>query len=207
MNILIDNPPKTVIIDSVEYEINSNFRESILFELLMQDEDLTKEEQITQTLDLYYPKIPHNLEKALNKVIWFYNCGKEDNVKTKSKSNGSSTKAKKIYSFEHDAEYIYSAFLSQYKIDLADIDYLHWWKFKALFTSLNKDNKIIEIMGYRATELSDIKDKEQRKYYKSMKEMYDIPTNQSKDEEEKINSIEDALINGELDKLDSLLSR
>ncbi|MGL5718020.1 MAG: bacteriophage Gp15 family protein [Paraclostridium sp.] len=206
MNILIDNPPEIVIIDSLEYEINSNFRESILFELLMQDDDLSKEEQIAQALDLYYPVLPNNIEEALKKIIWFYNCGK-DSSGNEGKSSGSSGKVKHIYSFEFDCEYIFSAFLSQYSIDLADIEYLHWWKFKALFMSLNKDNKIMEIMSYRSMDLSDIKDKEQRKHYKQMKDMYAIPSAKSKAEEGRINSIEDALINGEFDKLESLLSR
>ena len=68
---------------------------------------------------------------------------------------------KKIYSYEHDADLIYTAFLDQYRLDLNDIDYLHWFKFKAMFEGLKSDNKICEIMGYRAIDVSKIKDKEE----------------------------------------------
>ena len=41
MNLLIDLVPNTVNIDGEEYKINSDFRYSILFELLMQDKNAT----------------------------------------------------------------------------------------------------------------------------------------------------------------------
>ena len=41
-NIILDVLPETVEIDGVEYQINSDFRISILFELLMQDDEVGK---------------------------------------------------------------------------------------------------------------------------------------------------------------------
>ncbi len=40
MNILVDLVPTTVSIDNEEYEINSDFRISILFSLLMYDSSI-----------------------------------------------------------------------------------------------------------------------------------------------------------------------
>ena len=39
-NIILDVLPETVDIDGAEYRINSDFRISILFELLMQDDEV-----------------------------------------------------------------------------------------------------------------------------------------------------------------------
>ena len=64
-----------------------------------------------------------------------------------------------------------------------------------MFKSLKGDNEIVKIMGYRSVNLSNIKDKEQKLYYKKMKELYKIPI--SKDEIEKLDEIEKALLNGE----------
>ena len=50
-----------------------------------------------------------------------------------TKKQNKQEKQKQIYSYEFDADYIYSAFLQQYKIDLNSIKYMHWWKFKDLF--------------------------------------------------------------------------
>lgn len=93
-------------------------------------------------------------------------------------------KEKQIYSYEFDDELIYSAFKTQYKIDLQDIDYLHWWKFKAMFNGLNEDNKIIEVMGYREMDLSKIKDKKEKARYKKLKELYALPDMRTQEQKE-----------------------
>lgn len=61
MNILIDIVPTTVCIDGIEYEINSDFRTSILFELMMQDTELTDKDKIINALKLYYQVAPNNI--------------------------------------------------------------------------------------------------------------------------------------------------
>ena len=91
--------------------------------------------------------------------------------------------SKRIYSYEFDAEYIYSAFMEQYKIDL-NKEHLHWWKFKALFNSLNEEVLFSKIMSYRAIDLSKIKDKDMKKYYKKMKKLYALPDLRSEEEKE-----------------------
>lgn len=191
MNILIDLLPNKIEINNEEYEINSDFRTSILFELLMQDNSIGEEDKIYMALQLYYPVIPNDIKEAIDKMLWFYRCGKEI---TSSKGNGKGKSVTQIYSFEHDDDYIYAAFMDQYNIDLQDIEYLHWWKFKAMFKSLKEDNEIVKIMGYRSMDLSKIKDKEEKAYYKKMQELYKLPI--SKDEKEKLDEITVALLNG-----------
>lgn len=191
MNILVDLVPTTINIDNKEYEINSDFRTSILFELLMQDNSMGDKDKMLMALKLYYPVIPKNLNEAIEQMLWFYRCGKDVR---KSKGNGKGKSVTQIYSFDCDDDYIYAAFMDQYSIDLQDIEYLHWWKFKAMFKSLKEDNEIVKIMGYRSMDLSKIKDKEQKSYYKKMQELYKIPV--SKDEENKLKEIEEALLNG-----------
>lgn len=197
MNILIDLVPTTVNIDNKEYEINSDFRTSILFELLMQDSSIGEEDKIFMALELYYPVIPANINEAIEKMLWFYRCGKET---TSSKGNGKKNSVTQIYSFNYDDDYIYSAYLDQYGIDLQDIEYLHWWKFKAMFKALKEDNMIVKIMGYRSMDISKIKDKEQKSYYRHIKELYKIPI--PHDEQEKLDEITAVLLNGgELSKV------
>ncbi|SHI01393.1 Bacteriophage Gp15 protein [Clostridium collagenovorans DSM 3089] len=191
MNILIDLVPTTVNIDHKQYEINSDFRNAILFELLMQEDEIAELDKTMQALELFYPVCPKNINEAVEKMLWFYIGGKDDKNIT-SKKSGSVNNINRIYSFDFDDDYIYSAFLDQYGIDLQDIEYLHWWKFKAMFKSLKEDNEIVKIMGYRATDLSKIKDKEQREFYKKMKQIYELP--KSRNEVEKISDIEEALL-------------
>ena len=87
-----------------------------------------------------------------------------------------------MYSFEYDDGMIFAAFYDQYGIDLNDIEYLHWWKFKAMFDALKADNEIVKIMSYRATDLSTIKDKHERSRIARLQAIYAIPNNMSFDE-------------------------
>jgi len=176
MNILVDKLPT----DYEGLKINTNFRSFILFELLMQDNTIEKNDKMALAINLFYEKIPNDINKALEGILWFYTRGKD----IKSNGNGQKGQKKQIYSFEYDADLIYAAFKDQYGLDLNKIDYLHWFKFKALFEGLKSDNKICEIMGYRAIDTSKIKDKEEQKKYKRLQREYALPDNRSEDEKE-----------------------
>lgn len=178
MNILIDKLPT----DYEGLKINTNFRSFILFELLMQ-ENIKEEYKIATALKLFYEEPVKDVKKALEGILWFYRCGEEEK-KPKRTSKQEKPRKKQIFSFEYDAKYIYSAFLDQYGVDLNEIDYLHWFKFKALFEGLKSDNKICEIMGYRAIDLNKIKDKEQKKHYKRLQREFALPDNRTTEEKE-----------------------
>jgi len=183
MNILIDLIPEEVEINGQIYPINTDFRTSILFELMFEEPGLSEEEIIYNSLDLFFgDNKPEDLDLAIESILWFYTCGRKEE-ESEGGGDGKSD-IKRIYSFEHDAEYIYSAFLTQYGIDLQDIDYLHWWKFRAMFNSLNDDLLFTKIMSFRAKEItSDMSDSE-KSYYRKMKRLYALPDNRSPEEKE-----------------------
>lgn len=181
-NLILDRLPN---ITPNGLKIRTDFRESIKFELLMQNSNIEEKDKVTLALNLYFYDIniknEEELKKSVNDILWFYRCGKEETT-----SQGKETKketSKRIYSYEFDAEYIYSAFMEQYKIDL-NKEHLHWWKFKALFNSLNEEVLFSKIMSYRAIDLSKIKDKDMKKYYKKMKKLYALPDLRSEEEKE-----------------------
>ena len=184
-NILLDRLPQYT---PNGFKIRTDFRESIKFELLMQDSKIDKKEKVMLALKLYYYDISKiiDIKKAVEDMLWFYRCGKDlkkissDEGKTGEDSN----KIKQIYSYEFDDEYIYSAFMEQYKIDLNSIKYLHWWKFRALLNSLNENILFSKILGYREINLSKIKDKEMRNFYKKMKKIYALPDMRTEEEKE-----------------------
>ena len=137
---------------------------------------------------------------SLKPIITLKEIKEEKNIENKQKNN-----KKKIYSYEHDADLIYTAFLDQYKLDLNDIEYLHWFKFKAMFEGLKSENKICEIMGYRAVDISKIKDKEEKKRYKKLQREYALPDDRT--EEEKERDFADALWQKEVDFMELLKSK
>lgn len=182
INLLIDDI-EDVVKKRIKVQFDTNFRTCILFETMMQDPNYSLEAKTYQTINLFYPKIEEikDIDKALKDVVWFYTIGKSEE---ETSQRGTNKKAKQIYSYVFDNELIYSAFKDQYNVDLQDIDYLHWWKFKAMFEGLKSDNKIVEVMGYRATELNTIKDKEMKKLYKKMKRLYVLPDMRTEEQKE-----------------------
>lgn len=187
MNFLLDELPKSVEIDGRKYAIDTDYTTSIRYELLLMDSSFDEGEKARLALNLYYDNLPNNLEAAMQKIYWFYAGG--DTPKKGAKTGGN---AKRIYSFEHDSEYIYAAFLADYGIDLLKTN-LHWWKFKALFQSLREDNLINKIMGYRSMDISKLKGEEKR-YYQKLQKQFAIPL--PKSEQEKLDKMNKILLNG-----------
>ena len=188
MSILTDPLPEHVLIHEKAYQINTDFRVSIRFEVMMNESDLSSTEKAVRALQLYYPAVPEDLGMAVEKIIWFYRCGKEE----KQQSGKGKTRLESDYSFAYDDEYIYAAFMAQYGIDLTQTD-MHWWRFRALFRSF-MDCRFEKIREYRSIKITSKMSKEQRDFYSKMKELYKLPLR--KEDQDYHDKMIDALMNG-----------
>lgn len=188
MNLLLYRAPESVEIDGVEYKIDADFRNCIKFEQLMFDPDVSDGLRGSLVLRLFYPEIPPDAAAAFEKIMWFYSCG-EEQKQSHSGGNG----GRKILDYEYDGGYIFAAFLADYGIDLEAVDFLHWWKFKALLNSLRPENIICKIMEYRSADIKQMKG-EQKSFYQKMQRLYALPL--PRDEVEKLDEIKSALLNG-----------
>ena len=100
--------------------------------------------------------------------------------------NGSSDGDPVLY-FEYDGDYIYSAFMQQYGIDLLNAD-IHWHKFKALLNGLS-GTKLNDIMEYRSYTGKSNKDLDSQ--YRHLKDTWMPPyveTEEERQEEEEFNN-------------------
>jgi len=190
VNLLLDRPPTQIEVGGLFYEIDADFRTGIAFELLMLDEEFTETEKAARAMELYFPQIPDDEEEAMEKILWFYLCGREE---TNQKETEPAPK-NIVYSYEYDAGSIYAAFLSQYGMDLVEIPFLHWWKFKALFHALDENLEFMKIMRYRAVDITKVP-KEQKDFYRKMKQLYALPDNRTEEEKEQdfISSLSEGL--------------
>lgn len=189
MSLLIDRLPDTVEVGGVDYRINTGFRTAVLFELMMQDDFFYPAEKQDMALDLFFPVRPDDVNAAMQAIIWFYEGGdRKKNSRELRKRHGNH---RLIYSYEHDDQYIYTAFLQQYGIDLTSAE-LHWWQFRALFLALDDTCKFCKIMHYRAMTIDPKLSKEEQRFYRDMKEIYALPIND--DEQQKHDAIEAALM-------------
>ena len=192
MNLLLDRPPTQIEVGGLFYEIDADFRTGIAFELLMLDEEFTETEKAARAMDLYFPQIPDDEKEAMEKILWFYLCGREETNQEEKETEPAPKNI--VYSYEYDAGSIYAAFLSQYGMDLVEIPFLHWWKFKALFHALDENLEFMKIMRYRAVDITKVP-KEQKDFYRKMKQLYALPDNRTEEEKEQdfISSLSEGL--------------
>ena len=173
--LLMGTLPESFLIGGKEYDISSDFRDIVELEGILSSEELTDAERGEQALHLFYGCIPHAVEEAVEKLCWFMQCGEINRPqKARRRSQGEGVH-KAAYSFIHDAGLIYAAFMQQYGIDLHDVEYLHWWKFKAMFESLGKDTLIKEVMHCRVVEIDSKMPQDQKDYLNDMKQRYALP--------------------------------
>lgn len=161
---LYTKPPDTITIEGVEYQVDTDFRVWVRFQGILLS-DGTDDEKAVKVCDLMAKIGLPQTKEALDAMIQFYSGASNEN-KTGSGGNV------QAYDFEKDSEYIFSAFLDSYGIDLTT-EKLHWWRFKALFKSLPEDCQMCKIMMYRTIDLKKVP-KEQRKFYREMKQRYSL---------------------------------
>lgn len=186
MNLLYEVLPAVYEYGGKQYEIRTDFRDWIRFELLFTDRDVPMRDKKKALLRIIFPIVPPD-PNLWEFILWFYQCGKEAHA-TKS-GDSKSVKAKKqaaVYSFEHDDGYIYAAFMDVYGLDLTELEYLHWWKFKSLFRGLH-DCKFTDIMGYRAEEITKKTPDYRKTFLQEMKKLYALPRSLS--EQQKIDEL------------------
>lgn len=161
---LYQKPPESIIVSGVEYPIDTDFRVWVQFQgiLLSDDTNDVKADKVCQLMGSM--QIPTTKE-CLDSMLAFYAGASTEN----QTGSGGNVRA---YDFEKDSEYIFSAFLDSYGIDLTT-EHLHWWRFKALFKSLPEDCQMCKIMMYRTVDLKKVP-KEQRKFYQEMKARYSL---------------------------------
>ena len=161
--------PHSVKIKNEKFIINTDFRIFVDFEYEMQEIDRNK--AVNNVLKRFYPAFSvivekGYLEEAIDKFIWFYLCGKEEQQVYSSKKGSS----KNIFSYKYDDLYIWGAFKVYCKVDLSNIK-LHWWKFKALWLTIPDEAEFNKIKGYRSYTGDD-------KNLKELKEQYKLPITQ-----------------------------
>lgn len=73
MNIILDKLP---LLTPSNKKISTDFRDSIRFELLMQDNTIDDATKIQLAINLYYDEVD-DIKEAIQEILWFYRCGKE----------------------------------------------------------------------------------------------------------------------------------
>lgn len=156
INIIMQTMPHRINIDEKSYRIHTDFR--IWLKAIQIIDKYSPTICAALLTPICYIDIPKDASAALRGIISFLNP---------EQAKGSS-KGKKVIDFETDSSYIFSAFYTQYGIDLS-VEKMHYYKFCALLNGLCGDHMLLKLINIRSMDLSEIKDAELRRKYAALK--------------------------------------
>ncbi len=161
--------PNVVEIDGTLYSINTDFRLWMRFEIAV------SKMRPADKIDVGY-LFKNEMPKNCN-LMDLFTFSRPQSLLPRPIGHSSAI----ALDYEIDADYIYSAFLGQYGIDLVDIKELHWHKFLALLKGVNESTRLREIMGYRCYEKQSNKD---RDVYEELRWAWQIERTSPEEQEE-----------------------
>lgn len=167
-----DALPSEVVIGGRAFPIRHDWRDGVRFETMMFDEGVPDRSRVALALGIWFGEhVPEGVDlgAVIAAMLEFYRCGKSEGY---SDEGG----GKQLYSYAHDYDAIYAAFVSAYGIDLFDVPKLHWWRFRAMLAALPEDSQFMRIIGYRASRIEPGMSKEQRAHLTKMKRIYALPS-------------------------------
>lgn len=171
MNALLSSPPTALNIDGTEYKINYDYRTCLKIILAYEDEELTGQEKTQVMLELLYEIIPDDVEQAISKALWFLDCGES----TENTEQYFSHDTGRLYSFSHDAKYIFSAVRYTHGLDLDEHPNLHWWKFNYLMFDLDDGCFFNRIIYFRRQKSLGKLTQDEWKVYNEMAHVFELP--------------------------------
>lgn len=177
MNFFYEDLPRTVHVHGEEIPIITDFREYIRLLDMLKCEELNAMQRLTLLTQyfLYEIEVDKEAISALTEfVVMDFDSWQKGNEEDgiEPDRHGSN---KNLYSYEMDYPFILSGFMRDYRIDLESVEYLHWWKFRMLFDGLSEDTEIKQRIMYRSIDLSDIKDKDERKRISRIQRRIQLP--------------------------------
>lgn len=157
------NPPSSVTVDGTNYPINTDFRTVLLFLEMWEDDEIPTVYKTGLMADMFGVNAPSQ--------IWEWINENEESIDIEEST--------KVLDFIVDEKYIYSAFLQEYNIDLYEIKYLHWYKFKYLLSGLSDKCLLKQIMNVRAMNVYNIKNNNEREHFKKIQNKYKLKDKES----------------------------
>ena len=165
-NILLDKFP-------TEYEgfpIDSDFQTGIQILQVMEDKELTEQEQIGVALSLLFLQEDKNgnplpipdMQTAIEGLMWFLTDWNHD--------HNSRTDKTRVTDYDIDQWRIYSAFRENYGINL-NTDTLHFWEFMGLLTTL-PECAYTRVVDIRTKKITSKMGTDEKKAYTELKKVY-----------------------------------
>lgn len=185
MNSLYEAFPTSVDVLGVEYPIITDFREWIKFMDMAEDDEIPIEIKLQCMLQYFTEEIPRNLQAAVQALREFLLADElfdsikqislpQEGTDSSQEHDAEASNHARAYDYTIDQGYVIQAFLEVYHIDLLEIDYMHWWKFRLLFEHLPEETAMKKLIYYRTVNLNSISDAAERKRIKKIRKQVAI---------------------------------
>lgn len=167
--------PEYVEVEGKLYKINTDFRNAIKCNQIAQDETIGDLERALAVIYTLFGEEGINTqehhEKLLKLAKKYLLCGKEELEETE----------KPDMDYVQDMDYIEASFMSDYNIDLSNVE-MHWWKFNKLINGLSNSELgncciLNRVRNLRNFDLKDIKDPKEKQKIRKAKESVALKSN------------------------------
>lgn len=173
--------PKSLVVDGIEYPINSDFRAALLVLEAYGDTSLSAFNKQLTMLEVIYtpmptednpdpePNIPPNTEEAQRQACWFLDVGLDKRKK--------SSEDVRTMDYTQDEQLIFSAVNAVYTRDVREEQYMHWWTFYGLCQAIDNESMIASIANIRYKKAKNQKlEKHEQMFYKENRHLIDFIT-------------------------------
>lgn len=122
--------PKKLEISGKLYSITKNGDYRVILDIIaaLNDDELSEEERAYVCLMMFYGEIPINPEEAIKKMMWFINCGEEDNHKEKPP----------VMDWEQDFPLLIAPINKVAGVEIRSVEYIHWWTFVSWYMEIGE---------------------------------------------------------------------
>lgn len=159
-NVMLDPLPR----EWNGYIIDSDFRTGIQIHQVLEDGSLSKSEKFLHASRLLFPGVAPSPDEQMEAIGWYMSDWNHDRHK-KAKETA------KVLDYDIDQWRIYSAFLTQYGINLNTVEFLHFWEFMGLLTTLD-ECAFTRVIDIRLKKKNKSTSKEEAKALEEAKAIY-----------------------------------
>jgi len=179
INLLYDGFPDTIQADGLTYPVRTDFRVWLRFaDILTDRKHLTKQDAVTALMSVFARPVMYFSENLIDSIFDFYHADLLDYHPDDDEDDEPPPPKQErppVFDWKIDARYILGDFRYFYQLDLISVEYLHWFKFKALFDSLPEESHCMERIAYRSADLNQIKNDAEKKRIRKIKRAIALP--------------------------------
>jgi len=154
--------PSSVEIGGDAYNINADFRNILRILALLKNREMNELERVAEMCLLFF-RDERILKKVLPDMFISAFVGflhpaepEKDNGYVDDTGGRGDGEDGRRFCYDFDAEEIYAGFLSEYGMDLFEVEFLHWYKFKALLGKLSSESALKKKIELRFMDLKGL---------------------------------------------------